>query len=508
MNVPSASTIKTAINPFTSSKQEKNRFDMNAPKSSLGQIYQRDIDREPAPIISLSVGSAGMARSAMWTQKMTALGCRGRIQSLVAYDCNKTNIQEWMRASTASGLEDLIITPEYLPISEGFLRQPNAFMRHYGAIERDIERIVDEMERLAHEAGVRPQIIIEWIGFGGHAKLSYLIHEHVAARFPGTQFLPVFCMPSERVLEQNIRDYQLWHAAEEIIGPIASLITDNRASGSLQILDERIALGLAAIEACYRFRPDVGTMAETVSMLNLNHSRWVSLDATDLPYRVGKLKRSNKRTAHQEHRMAQSSVVQGIKQAIWQIAAPDNTENHTGFFEPTDYSSEQRIYCVLPFTPDITEEIKNDVEDQLQREVFHGPFPGTKVCFAAGNALWRRKTGFSYGHIMKLAGHPSDPTPRSIERILNEEGTQRTSRRRVLARGEAMMRELGIDLGHAAPARARMEDIQEKHAAGILFTHNGNSHGPAENPAEHFIPHDLGTGPGGLIPDPQEINPA
>ena len=507
MKAKTLTSINAAINPFASSKQERNRFNMNAPGSHLGQIYLRDIDREPAPIVSLSVGSAGMARSAMWAQKMTALGCRGRIQSLIAYDCNKTNIEEWLRAATASGIDHLTITPEYLPHSEGFLRQPNAFMSHYGAIERDIERIVDEMERLAHEAGVRPQIIIEWIGFGGHAKLSYLIHEHVAARFPGTQFLPVYCMPDEHVLEQNIRDYQLWEAAEEIIGPIASLITDNRASGSLQILDERIALGLAAMEASYRFRPDVGTMAEIVSMLNLNHSRWVSLDATDLPYRVGKLRRSRKKTVIQEHRMAHSSVVQSIKQAIWQIAAPDNTENHTAFFQPTDYASEQRIYCVLPFTPEVTEEIKNDVEDQLQREVFHGPYTSTKVCFAPGNSLWRRQNGFSYGHIIKLAGLPADPMPQSVERILNQEASLRTSRSRVLARGEAMMRELGMELGDSTPQRARMHNIQEKQTSGILFTHNGDSPSYSEKSVEHFTPLDLGTTPGRLIPDPEDVTP-
>lgn len=474
---------------------------MGAPQPQLGQIYLRDFEREPAPIISLSVGSAGMARSAMWTQKMTALGCRGRIQSLVAYDCHKTNIQEWNRAAQNSGLDSITITPQYLPISEGFLRQPNAFMSHYGAIERDIERITDDMERLANEAGVRPQIIIEWIGFGGHAKLSYLIHEHVAARFPGAKFLPVFCMPAERVLEQNIRDYQLWQAAEDIIGPVSSVITDNRASGSLQLLDERIALALASMEACHRFRPDVGTMAETVSMFNLNSSRWLSIDAADLPYRVGKLKRSRSAAANQERRMAHSSVVQGIKEAIWRIAAPDNTEHHTGFFNPTDYGAEQRIYCVLPFTPTVTEEIKNDVEDQLQRETFHGPYPGTKVSFAPGNALWRRQDGFTYGHIIKLAGLPTDPIPHSIERILNEEIGHRTTRRRVLSRGEAMMQELGIELGRSAPARAQFDDIQDRHTANILFNQNGDQRTSPASTAKptDFQHEDLGIEEGDLV---------
>ena len=253
--------------------------------------------------------------------------------TFVVYDCNSTNIRLWRKAAAASNLSDISIVPEYLPLSEGFLRQPDFFMDHYGAIERDIERIVDDMERQANEAGTRPQVIIEWIGFGGHARLSYLIHEHVADRFPRAKFLPVYCMPAERVLEQNIREHRLWQEAEQIIGDIPSLITDNRAAGSLQMLDERVALGLAAMEACYRFRPESGTMAETVSMFGIKGVRWLSLEVADIPYRVNKPSRGRRsQQPSHDQRMSHSAVVQSIKEAIWRIAAPVNDEQHTAYF--------------------------------------------------------------------------------------------------------------------------------------------------------------------------------
>ena len=50
--------------------------------------------------------------------------CGSRVM-LVDYDCNRTNVQQWVEAANASGVMDNCIVPNYLPFSEGFLRQPN-----------------------------------------------------------------------------------------------------------------------------------------------------------------------------------------------------------------------------------------------------------------------------------------------------------------------------------------------------------------------------------------------
>lgn len=423
------------------------RYQLTAGPGQLGDIYPRDFDKEPAPIVSLAIGSAGIQRSALWYHKMRALGCAGRIQSMVLYDCNATNIQEWNIAAESAGISQLCITPEYLPLSEGFLRQPNFFIDHFGAIERDIERAVDDTEKIANEAGIRPQVIIEWLGFGGHARLSSLIHEQFAERFTGAKFLPIYCIPAERVLEENIREHQLWEETEKIIGAVASVITDNRAAGSLQILDERIAIALASVEAAYRFRPEVGTLAEVVSSFNIGGNRWLRLDTSELAYRAGQPQKAKaSRRAQREGRMIKSAVVQSIKEAIWRLAEPDNDENHTGFFPPANHTAEQRIYCLLPFTPSVTADIKDDVEDQLTRETFTGPYASTKICFAPGNALWSNHDQFAYAHLSKFTGLPPEPIPTSIARVLNADQNVRTSRRRILSRGEAMMQQLGMEL--------------------------------------------------------------
>ncbi len=489
------------INPFSHQKKISERFRMDD-ETQLVSIAMDSYDREPAPIISVSVGSAGMRRTALWRRKMDALNCTDRIQSMVAYDCNRTNVQQWIKSAKASNAMDKCILPNYLPFSEGFLRQPNFFIEHYGPIERDLERIIDEMEQKVYESGTRPQLIIEWIGFGGHARISYLFHEMLVERFHGTRILPIYCIPDDRVLERNIREHNLWNEAQEIIGTGPVIITDNRVISNLQTLDERIAITLAAPEACYRFRAEYGTMAETISTFGINGSRWMGLQISDIPYRTNFDQHNHKsinlnQKSHisllesREARAAITSRAQSIKEAIWRIAAPKNDEYHTGYLGESKHDDEQRIYCLLPFHPEITDIIKEDVEDQLQRETFNGPYPGTKVCFAPGNANYsNRPDGYTYGHICKIYGINNEQLPPSITRVLDPANNYRGGRHRVLSRGEDMMQQLGIPI-----------TLIEKNNQQQMSNNSYNSVQTLENSKQYepSIPSNLGNGAGTLL---------
>ena len=168
----------------------------------------------------------------------------------------------------------------------------------------------------------------------------------------------------------------------------------------------------------------------------------------DLPYQAG---RSAKRSyadgmiSHEE-RQACVMVAQSVKEAIWRIAAPVHDEKVTGYFDPPPADGEQRIYCLLPFAPSLVERIEEDVADQLQRETFNGPYPGARVAFAAADSQWGpNRKEFSYGHVFKLAGRPTEPLPPSLTRILDNDGRLR-QRRRVLSRGETLLLEMGQSL--------------------------------------------------------------
>ena len=79
-------------------------------------------DRLPAPIASVSVGTAGLKRSRKWLNAMYAAGCGDRVQSLLVYDCNRTSIELWQSAQSDK-TEQITVLPGYLPLSEGFLPQ-------------------------------------------------------------------------------------------------------------------------------------------------------------------------------------------------------------------------------------------------------------------------------------------------------------------------------------------------------------------------------------------------
>ena len=467
-------TLGINLNPFNRKIDYRSGYNLVPRDPRLGHIYGHDFSKQPAPIVSLAVGSTGIQRTALWYNKMRSLACEDRIQSMIVYDLNSTNIREWHAAAEHAGINDICITPEYLPLAEGFLRQPNAYESYFGAIERDIAGMVEKMERNANEAGVRPQVIIEWIGFGGHARISHLIHEHVALRFPNTVFLPVYCIPADRVLEQNIRDYDLWNKGLEVMGDHPAVITDNMAGASVQVLDERVAIGLAAIEAAYRFRPDVGTLAELISSYHIAQNRWIALDTIELPYRTSRSRQRKNSRAQREQRIVRAAMAHSIKQAIWRIAAPDNQENHTGYLPASRHDAVQRIYCILPFMPETVELIKDDIEDQLRREEFHLPYPATKVCFAPGNAMWQAKDDFTYAHICRIVGLPEHPLPQSISRVLDTDEQLRPRGRRVRTPGEEMMIAMNLaeqyTNGHLAQEVFTPPEIADQ--PGPLWSHD------------------------------------
>ena len=437
-------------------------YNLDQREEELGALESRDAGTVPAPICSVSVGTAGMARNALWARKMGAVGCGDRVQSLVAYDYNRTGINGWLRSVEKYGLSEISVVPSYLPLSEGFLRRPDDYERHAGPIERDMERMVDRMQYLADRAWSRPQVIILWLGFGGHARLSFLMFEQVVSAFPNAQVLPVFCMPDERVLEANIRDYRLWEEACDVMGDDRlMLITDNRVASDLSVLDERVAVGLAAVEAAYRFRAASGTLAEVVSVFGQSGSRWLSLDTAEMPYRVRRGPLQSRRGVRAVAGNSRRNTLEGktdvaseqlmammahtVKEKIWEIADPANDEGHTAFHRRAAWDGDQRIYVMLPFHRETVECIREDVEDNLAREMFSDVYEGTNVYFAAGDAAWRERGDFRYGHIVKLAGLSPEQTPWSLSRVLDGNESVRRPRRRFLSRRAAAGAGAGTD---------------------------------------------------------------
>ena len=147
----------------------------------LGSQVDHQREGVPPPIVSVAVGTAGYKRSWRWAKRMGEAGVLDRVQSLLMYDCNQGTI-DTIDSETQSMRPPRPLRqparhrPGYLPKVDGFLRDPNAYKDFYGLIHRDMERMVETVVRRSEEVGSPPQIILEWLGFGGHAKLGGVLH--------------------------------------------------------------------------------------------------------------------------------------------------------------------------------------------------------------------------------------------------------------------------------------------------------------------------------------------
>ena len=208
-------------------------------------------------------------------------------------------------------------------------------------------------------------------------------------RFPEARILPIICFPDDQTMDQNIRKDSIWPATEEMLGPnVAALLTDNRRSTDFPKLDDSLTTALAAVEACFRYERSVGSLAEIVSTFIINGSRWISVEHTKIPIpNRNALGQNGSRPAAADPGTAKAKQAQKIKARIFDLAEPYNDYDKSAFFTQgdRDRESEQRIYVTMPLERDEVREIKNDIEDQLNREEFRKAFPRTHIAYADGN---------------------------------------------------------------------------------------------------------------------------
>ena len=376
----------------------------------LGGHQDQMRDGVPPPIVSVAVGTAGYKRSWKWAMRMGEAGVLDRVQSLLMYDCNQGSIDAidaetrvMRRNERTANLP--VILPGFLPKVDGFLRDPNAYKDYYGLIHRDMERMVDTVARRSEEVGSPPQIILEWLGFGGHAKLGGVLHGMLLERFPDALFLPIMLMPREHVLEENMRR-ETWGAYEETMGitrpggngagnikpnGFPALITDNRISRDYQRLDNKLAIGLASLEAGMRDRIDSGSLSETVASFGGYSNGWFGmrvmnrrLDVVDVPQRnrwFGPLRGRELVVVNDDAKQ----LTWATKKAMWDILDPNRRDMNLANHDFVHGESVMRMVITLPIEPAGLTEIESDVRDQLDREEFELAYPNLTWSFASAN---------------------------------------------------------------------------------------------------------------------------
>ncbi len=371
---------------------------------------QDDLSRDgtPPPIVSVAVGTAGYKRSWRWAKRMGEAGVLDRVQSLMMYDCNQGTIDsidaETRAMRRVSGGQLPVIVPGFLPKVDGFLRDPNAYKDFYGLIHRDMERMVDTIARRSEEVGSPPQLILEWLGFGGHAKLGGVLHGMLKDRFPEATFLPIVLTPSEAVLKENMRR-ETWGAYEETIGTRLvrdsqgreeiqrhpALITDNSLSLNFERLDDKLAIALASMEAGMRYQVDAGSMAETVNSFGDYSNGWFGVRVLNRRVDIADTRQGSRLFGPFRGReivVVNDNAKQlpfSIKSAMWDIVDPKRSDLQLAKHGFVEGDSVMRMVITLPVEPAGLKDIESDVQDQMAREEFNVAYPNLMWSFASAN---------------------------------------------------------------------------------------------------------------------------
>ena len=359
----------------------------------------------PAPILSVAVGTAGYKRSWNWAKRMGQAGVLNRIQGMFIYDCNQATVADiessvdQMRRVPRGG--DLpVILPEFFPKVDGFLRDPNAYKDFYGLIDRDLDRMVDLAAQRSEVISSPPQIIIEWLGFGGHAKLGGLLHQKLVDQFPDALFLPIVLLPREHALEENMRR-ETWGAYEGTMSRLnpktgvlenshPALLTDNGMSRNYATLDDKLAIGLASAESAMAHQTDSGSLAETVASFGQYSNGWLGMRVLSRRVDVAEVSQPRGRFRIPFVGNREMAVIKGrdnqitwqIKTALWEMVDGKRRDLQLADHDPIEDESVIRMVVTLPANSDGIKDIASDVQDQLDREGFQEAFPNLTYSFA------------------------------------------------------------------------------------------------------------------------------
>lgn len=280
---------------------------MKGNPASLEGVFTTGGNVGVSPILSFSVGTAGASRNWRFIQRMADAGRLHRIQSAVVYDYNQGTLDMMRRrmANSKGNYGTSVHLPEKVRAADGFLLNPYAFGEQLGVIVDDMDKMVAKMLKRTHEVGTPPQLIIEFLGFGGHAILGLLLHEKVRHAFPDAYCLPVVALPEDSTLQDWMRGeleqppenvpiqewmrHGTWKAYEKKLKPRKfedCLIIDNRLDGPP---NDALAMGLATISCAGSDAMKAGSIPEAVGGMRHEAQGWLGMSVVkrNLPARKG-----------------------------------------------------------------------------------------------------------------------------------------------------------------------------------------------------------------------------
>jgi hypothetical protein len=244
------------------------------------------VQSTPASLVVVGVGTAGVRRSMLFSERMSELSAAGRIQTAIYYDCNEVtvaNVQKTLQKSfgvAKTGAGTQVLFPNYVPLPNGFMRDPTRYRDFRGPLERDMDNVINQVMLHSERCGRVPETIIEFMGFSGHAVLGGLLHQKLQNAFPNSTMLPVMMLPKDHVSEEWTKRY-IWEQYENLLSGTNCLVT-TQSDVNAREDDARLATGLAGFEVAEfgeENDPSVSQLGVTLRRLMPASGGWLGMAA-------------------------------------------------------------------------------------------------------------------------------------------------------------------------------------------------------------------------------------
>ncbi len=347
-----------------------------------------------------------------------------------------------------AGADKITVTQEFLPFSDGFLRRPDAWMQHQAAVGADLEHMLEEARAIVSRSGSRAQLVIVFLGFGGHVRLGHVVYRMLEETFPAAAMLPVVAIPAEPALERNLRDYGLWEELLSSIGPATPVLLSDNAFGDPPTIDALAIEALTAAELAAVRDVSVRRPTELVAGHEQAGNRFLAISQNRIPFRENAERGQRQRRAFfnrsakphdgMEERSSINETAAELTEAVWKLAEPGpQSRTYTAEIAHTaNTEQEQAILLSLPFDEPTTAILDEQVQDLLRRDEFRSAFPNTTVAFGSGIAQQRRQAGQVEAKLSKIYG--SDATePTAVGQIMADTPRTAPTTARVVTRGQA-----------------------------------------------------------------------
>ena len=375
----------------------------------------------------------------MFLQRMSELSEIGRIQSAIFYDCNEITVnyvQSFLRkllGRSKHGTGVQILFPTYVPLPNGFMRDPRLFEEYEGPLERDMDNLVAQIIGQSERCAQTPEAIIEFMGFAGHSVLGGRLHRKLRGAFPGTVMLPILMLPHDHVTEEWTRRY-IWEQYEDLLEGSECLLTA-QSSSHFGEDDLRLATGLAGVEvADFDEEGRTGSpLAAACLRLSTSSGGWLGMATVKRKMQVMRKFEWLRMPPWWRQYAAvgeEEELANSVGHAIWstldppaQMAEGVNDLRHVP----------QEVVVSLPVHPDALEPLATSAAEALDRSNLFGQFPNMDVAFNTARFV-EGMSSEPYMHITRVYPvqgevapvieilHPDNSPDRRSARLAHETG--------------------------------------------------------------------------------------